>query len=301
VKVELSRRGLDVRTRSGYITSGADAQPPSPTIRAIAALHQDPAPQAFPLYAEALHFPGAEGNGKVPIFVEVPADALGYAPDSEGGLRADLTLLVRVLDSEGRPQALLQQRYAPTARPGASDHVESLLFYPQLTLPPGRYTLDAVGYDAVGFVASVRTVVFDVPQATSGSLQLSSLVVAKGVRPLAPQEGEPNNPLAFDGALLQPNLGEAVHKSESAALGFFFVAYADGNDRASEATVEVWRGTARVRTQRLRLEPPESDGCVRQAGSVPLGSLAPDRYRLEVTMASATGPVRTATAFDLVE
>jgi hypothetical protein len=295
IAVELARRGLSVRTRSGYIAGSPEA--PSPALRAIAALQLDPAPDAFPIFAEAMHFPAANGNGRIPVFVEVPGDALGYAPDQAGRMRGDLTLIVRVSDESGQPRAQMHQRYAPVE----STAKESLLFHPQIELGPGRYTLEAVGYDAVNLVASVRTVMFSVPERAADDAQLSSLVVAKGVRRLAPEEGSADNPLAFDGALLQPNLGEAVRKSQTSELGFFFVAVPSGANAPTEATVEVWKDGSRVRSDRLRLEPRAEDGCVRQAGSIPISDLEPADYRLRVTMASSRETIGTEAAFTLAE
>lgn len=298
VRVEVKRRGLKVRTRSGYVASSEGDRIPNGTIRAVVALHQQPEPLGFPMFARALHFPAADGGeGRVPLFVEIPVESLGFAASDDGEARADLTLVVRVLNAAQTPEAMLRQRYAPRADAG---DLESLLFHPELVLAPGTYTLEVAAYDAVNRQASVRRIGFEVPEPADG-VRLSSLVVAKGVRPLIPQEGPADSPLAIEGSLLQPNLGEVVRRSESPSLGFYFVALADGAAPPEQATVEVWRGDSRVRSHRVRLLPPAGDGFMRQAGSLPLTSLPPDDYRLRVSMDLAGRSVDTETTFTLVD
>jgi hypothetical protein len=73
---------------------------------------------------------------------------------------------------------------------------------------------------------------------------------------------------------MQPNLGGAVRKVATPALGSFFIA--DGQDevKPGEATLEVWRGSARLASRPLELgHPDERPG--RQVGLLPLAALQP--------------------------
>jgi hypothetical protein len=124
--------------------------------------------------------------------------------------------------------------------------------------------------------------------------------VARGVRKLESPDPDGEDPLVFDGSLLQPNLGEPVRKSETPDLAFFFVARG-GEPAPEEATVEVWSHGIRVGRHALRLEPPDPDGTVRQAGALALAPLRPGRYTLTVEVASGERRAVTRASFRLAE
>jgi VWFA-related protein len=304
VSVEVRRRGVEVRTRHGYFATPPPAPRalPDTTAKALAALEVTPPPDDFPLYASALSFPADEPEGLVPVFLEVPCDQLEFAPGEDGELRGDVALVARIRDEEGRTFARVGQRFRPHApspmQPGSE--AGGLLFHPLVRLPAGRFLLEAAAHDAVAEKTSVRVRAFLVSGREAGAVRLSSLVVAKGIRKLDSPPVAEADPLVFGESLLQPNLGETVRKSETPSLAFFFVA--QGRDRApEEATVEVWGDGARVCQRALKLEPPDAQGNVRQAGSVSLGPLSPGLYTLKVVVASGDGSARTETSFSLAE
>ncbi len=73
----------------------------------------------------------------------------------------------------------LSQRYvlsAPEANLAAARKGD-MLFYRRGRLAPGRYTLEAVGYDAMSQKASVRTATLEVPRIQDGRVRLSSIVL----------------------------------------------------------------------------------------------------------------------------
>jgi VWFA-related protein len=157
------RPGVEVRVRSGYL-GGDQRWRRRSLLRAIATLHERPAPRAFPLRAEAVHCPQPDAVGRVAVFVEVPAGAIAYLPGTGGVPRGDLTLLVRVADTEGVPRALLRRRFVPTSGPGQP---ASMMLHARIDLPPGRYELDAAAYDALGLASSVYTTRLEVATSVS--------------------------------------------------------------------------------------------------------------------------------------
>ena len=303
VSVEVRRRGLEVRTRHGYFAMPPTVlRPlPDPKAKALAALELTPPPSHFPLFAAALSFPTDGPEGLVPVFLEVPGDRFELAVGSDGSLRGDVTFVARIRDEEGRLFARLGQRFRPNAPLPTGKDVQTggLLCHPLVRLPAGRFVLEAAAYDAVADKTSVRVQPFRGPEKEAAA-RLSSLVVAKAIRRLDPLPEEEPDPLVFGDSLLQPNLGETVHKSETPSLAFFVVA--QGRERLpEEAVVEVWGEGTRVGRSAMKLEPPDPEGTVRQGGSVSLASLRPGLYTLKVEVASGEGPARAEASFSLAE
>src|SRR5207249_2289826 len=107
----------------------------------------------------------------------------------------------------------------PAARRG------DVLFYRLADLPPGRYTVEAVAYDAQSQKGSVTTAALEVPASQDGRPRLSSVVLVGRAEKVTPAEAESDSPLIYGETLIYPNMGEPFRKSTSSAVGFFFTLY----------------------------------------------------------------------------
>ena len=88
-----------------------------------------------------------------------------------------------------------------------------ILFYRQTDLPPGKYTVEAVAYDAGAGAASVKSFPLEVPGPDAAGNSLSSLVVIDHVEKVPAADRDPKNPLYMGELLVYPSMGEPVRKA----------------------------------------------------------------------------------------
>src|SRR5919201_449826 len=124
----------------------------------------------------------ASRPGLVPILAEVSAAAFSFGTEKEKKTYStDFSILALVKDESKQVVEKLSQHYqlsGPAEKLEAAKRGE-VLFYREVELPPGRYTIEAVAYDAPTSKASVHTASVEVPPADGTKLRLSSIVLLK--------------------------------------------------------------------------------------------------------------------------
>ena len=296
ISVKLKRGGLKVYSRKGYL-----ALPPVPRMAevmpvrsyegpALALLERNAGANDFPLFSKALSFPEPQRRGRVPILVGLPVADLTFTQDAKSQVyRGDFSVMVRIRDQQGLEVDRMSQHYPVTipADKVAAAKQGDVLFFKEADLAPGRYTLDAVAYDAQGKRGSVRTSQIDVPQVKEGALALSSLTILKRVEKLSAQEENGDNPLYLSGSFMYPNLGEPLRKSVNPQLGFYFTVYSAGAQSApTRANVEIVKEGQVLAKTAVVLSAPDSVGRIQHAAALPLERLAPGSYTLKVGVSS---------------
>ena len=311
ISVKVKRSGLRVQSREGYFAIRSIERSPVLSFEApaLARLDAKRPPHDFPIQVTGLSFPSPDRPGLAPVLVRIPGTAVSYTPDPDDKSdqrmqRADLTVLVRIRDDKGEEADRVSQHY-PLSVPAAS--VESarqgdILFYREAELTPGRYVLEAVGYDAVSEKASVGTSRLEVLPSEPGRPRLSSVMVVGRAERVPAAEQQATNPLYYGETILYPSMGDPIHKSTSQALGFFFTVY--GVDPAvspAKAVLEVFRGDAPAGRVGTDLPAPDDRGRIQYAGALPLEGFAPGAYRLRVTASTSSGSVARETPFTVAE
>jgi VWFA-related protein len=305
ISVKLSRPNLDVQTRKGYYA--VDNTIASPVLAyeapALAALSAARASDSFALRVGALSFPEPERMGLAPILVEAPASAFTYAPDNEKKTyNSDFSILALIRNESGRAVEKLSQRYplsGPLDKAEAARNGE-ILFYREANLPPGRYTIEAVAYDAPSGKSSVRRTKLEVPSLDKTKLRLSTLTLLKRADRLSADEQKKNHPLHFGEIVLYPNLGEPIRKSVAKQLAFFFTAWpAQGSTEKLKLTVEVIQNGRSLGQIPAELPPADEQGRVKYASALPLDNFQPGNYELRVTVKDGQSSVSRAAQFNL--
>lgn len=284
IAIRLRRPGVVVQARKGYF-----AVRPSDTALllayqapALAQLDRIPRPDSFPLGLQALSFPEARRPGLAPVVVEIPGDAIAYTPnkgkDGAPVYDADFSIVVRIKNEAREEVDRLSHHYllrAPAANLKGAKR-GSVIFYREAVLPPGRYTFEAAGYDAVSRKASVRA------------------------DKLGAAEKRDVNPLYFGDTILYPSTGEPFHKASAPAVEFYFVVYG-ADDSGRSAALEVRNEDRTVGATSLDLEAPNESGRIQQAGALPLQSLGPGSYSLRVTVSDSRGSDTRTVPFTVAE
>jgi VWFA-related protein len=308
ITVKVKRSGIRVQSRQGYLAVRAIERAPlrSYEAPALARLDGKSRPHDFELQLAALSFPAADRPGLVPVLVRAPGAAPTYVRDKEDKNgeklhRADFAVVVRIRNQAGEEVDRVSQHYplAVSEKSLSAAKNGDILFYREADLGPGRYTLEAVAYDAASQKASVNTAILEVPHVEQGRARLSSLVLVGRVEKVNASEQSPGNPLYYGDTILYPSMGEPFHKSKSPAMGFFFAVYGiPGSTPPTKAVVEVLRGDTPAGRVTTDLPAPDANGRIQYAGALPLGSFAPGSYRLRVT---APGLEARETSFTVAE
>lgn len=299
IAVKVRRSGVQVQTRQGYFAVRAVESAPLRSYEAPALVQLDAKarPHAFPLESVALSFPTPKQPGLVPVLVRVPGTAVSYHLDKDDKSgnkvhRADLTVIARVKNEAGHEVDRLSQHYLLSA---AEDKLEAarrgdILFYRLADLPPGRYTVEAVAWDALAQKGSVTTEALEVTASQEGRPRLSSVVLVGRAEKVSPAEAPSDSPLLYGETLIYPNMGEPFHKSTATAVGFFFTVYGVKDATVpAKATIEVYRGDQGAGRVTANLPAPDASGRIQYAGALPLQGFTAGSYTLKVTAQTGAG------------
>lgn len=311
ISVKVTRPGAQVQTRQGYFAVRPVESTPLKAFEAPALAQLDRAqrPSQFPLQAVGLAFPSPKRPGLTPVLVHVPANTIAYVLDTNDKTknrmhRADFTVVVRVRNEAKHEVDRLSQHYAlsvPEANLEAARKGD-LLFYREADLPPGRYTLEAVGYDAISTRASVTTATFEVPSPAADHPRLSSIVLVGKAEKVSASEPRGDNPLFYGDTILYPNMGDPFRKSASPALGFFFTVYGvKENATSRKAILEVYQGDHATGKVTADLPAPDASGRIQYAGALPLQGFSAGAYTLKVTASDGSGFDTRQASFTVAE
>src|SRR5215510_7423966 len=305
ISLKLTRPNLDVQTRKGYYA--VDNSITSPVLGyeapALAALSAARPSNNFALRVGALSFPAPSHAGLTPILIEVPTSAFTLAPDKEKKTySSDFSILALIRNSSKQVVQKLSQHYPLS---GPIDRIEGarkgeIIFYREAELPPGRYTIEAVAYDAPTGKASVRATGIEIPETDETRLRLSSLILLKRAEQLTADEQKRDHPLHFGEVVVYPNLGEPLRKSVAKQLAFFFTAWpAKGSTEKLKLTLEVVQNGRSLGQIPAELPAADGQGRVKYASALPLDNFQPGSYELRVTVKDGQGGLSRAAQFHL--
>jgi VWFA-related protein len=289
IDVRVARKGVRVRTRSGYFTSPL-AAPGSlaPTVAAaLTVLSRTTLPHDIEALCGVLRF-GPTGNA-VEHVLRVEVSLAGIALDEDkaaGRFRGHLTIFGQVKDAAGVVVDAFGQEY-PMQGPLAEIerlHAASVTYSRRLRLAPGAYTLEWIARDAGAGRATAerRALTVGSPQER---LSMSSLVVVGGIAPSG-SGADPSDPLLIADSLISPNLGHAIVPSAGRdTLPLYCVVYypASAQDTPT-ATIEVSRDGNVVARGGGPLARPDAQGRIQHLATISLRKLTPGDYLVRVTV-----------------
>jgi VWFA-related protein len=274
-----ARKGYRALRRSGTLDAGRYELP------ALALLERTPVPNAFPVQAVSFSFPEPARPGLTPVLVQLATKHLRFDVDkTQSAYSADAAVVVRIRDDRGQEAQKVSQQYVLTgeAKNVVAAKQGDILFYREVDLAPGLYTVEAAVYDAVAAQGSVRIATLTVPAVHATALGMSSLVLVKRVEELgnAPRAATDVPPPLYMGQrLLYPNLGDPIRKSDTAELPFYFIVY--GDTSAARASAQLLRDGRML--AEAPVEIPRSGGArVQHVGRFPVGALPPGTYELRI-------------------
>jgi VWFA-related protein len=304
IDVDVRRPGTQVFARKGYraIRSNSGSLARSLETAALSLLDRTPLPNAFPVSAIGLSFPDPARPGLTPLLVNVRTDALRFDVDARRSIYSgQLSIVVRVRDGQGREVETVSQQYLLTGEAKDLEAAKNgdILFYREVDLPPGIYTMDSAVLDVAGQRGSVRVATLNVPPAEPSSLGMSSLIVVHRIEEVAdapPQTASAAPPLYVGRTLIYPNLGQPIHRSSESELPFYFTLY--GDTAGVRASAEILRNGEPIAEAPIQL-PPGTGRRVQHIGRLPVGTFPAGTFELRIRVADTRAELVRSAFFTL--
>jgi VWFA-related protein len=306
IRVKVRRPSLQVFARRGYraVRNAGAGEADGVEAAAVSIFDHNPLPNAFPVHARAFNFPDPSRPGLTPLLVHLRTNALQFDLDpAKGTYSSRAAIVVRVKDAAGQPTQRLSQQYllSGDARDVEAARQGDIIFYREVDLDPGIYTVESLVFDAAAQRGSVRVTTLSVPAAGGRDAAMSSLVLVNRIEETAdaPAVGMTSRPpLYVDRTLLYPNLGESISKAEVKELPFYFALY--GSDGTRRLTAQLLHNGRMLAEAPVTL-PASSDARVQHVGRLPVANLPAGTYELRIVLKDAKRELSRTAFFTLVE
>jgi VWFA-related protein len=304
ISVKVRRPSTQVFARRGYraLHAAGPAIDVGYDVPALALLDGTRLPNAFPMHAAAFNFPDPARPGLTATIVQLGTDVLQFAVDPRRSTYSgQATIVVRIRDTAGREVEKLSQQYLLTGHEKDLDAAKrgSILYYRELDLSPGVYTMESIVYDAGARQGSARVATLTVPTAEPLAIGVSSLILVNRIEEVSETpDTQPSatGPLYVGRTLLYPNLGEAIRKSVTSALPFSFTVY--GNVQDVKAYAELLRNGQAVAEAPVPLSP-ATGSRIQHVGRLPIDTLPAGTYELRIRVTAGRLEVSRAAFFTL--
>jgi VWFA-related protein len=306
ISVKLNRANLEAQTRKGYYAVESVGSFPvldyeAPALAASRKVSRDPKASEF--RAAALAFPATNRPGLVLILAEAPISAFTLAPaDDKKTYNTDFSVLAVVRDQSNQVVQKVSQHYllsGPIDRLAVAKKGD-VLFYREMQLQPGHYTVEFITYDEPAGKASVRTSKLEVLPVDETKPRLSSVVVLKRAERITTNEQKVDQPFHFGELVVYPNLGEPISRSSVQQLAFFLTAWpAKGSAESLQLKVEILQKSRSLAQTSAPLPAVDAQGRIKYASSLPLESFQPGDYELKVTVSDSKNSVNRSTQFTI--
>ncbi|HUD98028.1 MAG TPA: VWA domain-containing protein [Bryobacteraceae bacterium] len=301
-EVRAMRPGVNIQSRKGYFALPMlGGEPVAPfEFAALTALDRDPPPQAFEFHAAVLRFQATAAETECRAVFSVPSRALYFAEDNRSKLfRLHVSFLALIKDDRDQVVSKISrdlQFQAPAAKRPEFERGETAVTL-HLSLPPGRYHMQAVALDQENQAASIRKIAFFVPSA--GRIGLSDLVFVRSVQP---DNGarDAMDPLSFPGGQVTPDLNPAVPKSPDAVESLYFVLYPSARIGAQpDVRITLSHNGKLVTAVRESVPAAEADGSIRVLSRIGLGALDTGPYEVQVTATQGAATASGSAVIDI--
>ena len=152
------------------------------------------------------------------------------------------------------------------------------MFFRTPDLPPGQFTVTTAVHDTRGKRSSVVETSVEVPGGPAPVV--GSLFIVSRVERLDPKDpSAASHPLAGQGVLLYPSLGDPISKKAQAEIAFALPLLLDAAAPAPTATLELLQAGQVLAQIPLPLDKPDATGRLIQTSRLPSAAIPPGDLR----------------------
>ncbi len=285
IVVKVNRADARIQTRSGYYAlpySHGQAVAPW-EMSMMSAVNANPLPKAIPFRASNVRFQDSKGAPEGSVVIEVPLEGIQFDRDEAAkAYRVHFSVMAIFRNQQGTIEKRVSQ---DVPRQGPIDRIDAFragrfIYTQKVSLPPGRYTLEAVVFDSNSGKGSVKKSAVIVPPPARGPAMSGISLVRSVAPPASGVQPDWNDPFVFDGGKVTPALDDTVKREAGAALSFYFTVYpAPGAKSDPALTLEFLQDDKVVGRAEPRL-PPAKDGRIPYIASSPLEAFKPGQYEI---------------------
>jgi hypothetical protein len=304
--VTVARSNVEVQSRQGYYAVESAGQLPmlDYEVPAIAAARNRKSGLApYFLNSTALSYPAPDKDGLTLVLGEAPLAAFKFAPSNDNKTyNTDFSIVALVRDESDQIVQKLSHHYTLNGAIQDLDKAKkgNVLFYREAQLPPGKYRVQMIAYDAASGAVSVSATPLEIGKIDETKPRLSSVAVLKRAERLTPEEQKRDQPLRFGELLVYPNLGEQIDPITTKQLAYFFTAWpAKGATKPMQVTLEILQNNRPVGKTSGELPPADERGQIKYASAFPLDKFQPGTFELKVTVSDGVNSVSRSTSFVL--
>jgi hypothetical protein len=311
IEVRLTRPGLTVRSRRGYVAprgkpsapARAAADPQDDALRA--AVESPLAMSGIPMRLFAAPYKGTPPNASVTLAMELGIGTLTFA-QQKGTYNDTLDVVVRVIDSAAKVRVNEKATLDLTLMPDTFARAQTRGFRvtSAVNLPPGRYQLRVSAADKAGAAGSVVGEL-DVPDFYKQPLAMSGLTLVSAQGNLTPTARAKDDPV---GTLLMQPPTTTREFTRDDQLTLFAEVYENQQNRnlpphkvdiATEVRAEGGRVVFGNSEERSSTELQGGRGGYGYTVQIPLKDLAPGLYVVHVQGQSLAGKADSGVGRDI--
>jgi VWFA-related protein len=303
LEVKVARRGLTVRSRSGYFAlPDTDAAPLMPyELPLLAAAAAEPVPSAFAYSAGVFRFGQTPTGVHHTLVIEVPLEHLTFQENRKTRTYTlRFTAMALVKDGTGQVVQRFSEIFpleGPIERLPALKRGR-LRFKRQFEVPPGHYTLSTIARDQATERSSVKALTLEVPPRTSG-IRLSDVSIIRSIDRAAEATATVEDPFLTGAMRVVPNLDLPVSKAANSQVSAYVTIYPDGTTSKPELAFEFTRDGTVIGRSSAELPEPDETGRIKFVASFPTGTFPPGTYGLRATAAQGAAHATSTTSFIL--
>ncbi len=147
IEVQIKDSNARVRYRRGYYAVDLDFDQPLLEYEApaLAVLEDGRSPQTLPVEGSALTFPRKGETDLTTVVAALGPGQISYRRTKDDLEESDFTIVALVKDAAGDIVRKVSQQYRLGRRPDGPTGGDGILFYRELALAPGRYTVEFAG------------------------------------------------------------------------------------------------------------------------------------------------------------
>jgi VWFA-related protein len=300
VKVEVNRKDVAVQARNGYFALPAELRssglmPFEPPL--LKALADGATVHDVAFRARLLRFQTMPQGISTAIVVEVPVENLEFQPDQPKHMNARVSMLALVKNENG---SVMQKFTRDVPIQATEENLGSIkqgnfVYKDVLTLPPGKYTLEAAIMDRVN--NKIGTVRSDFQAAPPKSLSISDVSLVRSYAPGA-KDLDPNDPFQYQGGRVTPTLTTTIRAGKGATLSMFFVVYPEpGNTAKPSVELEYVKDGQVIGKGGLELPAADAKGRIPYIMSSSAEALPAGEYVIRATAKQGTATAEDQATF----